>query len=223
MRRSHVSIIRIGELGGWLLPLPLPLPQPRAATKKKKRTGRRRAPENHSPSPSSAMAASAATLAFTSPSAPVEGRNLSTRPLLPASHRVILPSFRRSYCRRAARHVIAMASDESLTRTRSAAGEGPGEGSTDLPDVVITLQDTWNKVEDKYAIAILAFSGVVALWVSTGMVSAIDRLPVLPGVLELVGIGYTGWFVYQNLVFKPDREALLEKIKGAYNDITGSK
>ncbi|CAA6671856.1 unnamed protein product [Spirodela intermedia] len=196
MRRSHVSIIRIGELGGWLLPLPLPLPQPRAATKKKKTTGRRRAPENHSPSPSSPMAASAATLAFTAPSAPVEGRNLSTRPLLPASHRVILPSLRSSYCRRAARHVIAMASDESLTRTR---------------------------IEDKYAITILAFSGVVALWVSTGMVSAIDRLPVLPGVLELVGIGYTGWFVYQNLVFKPDREALLEKIKGAYNDITGSK
>lgn len=32
----------------------------------------------------------------------------------------------------------------------------------------------WNKVEDKYAVGILAFSGVVALWVSTGMVSVIN-------------------------------------------------
>ncbi|MFS7889537.1 putative cyanobacterial aminoacyl-tRNA synthetase, CAAD domain, protein CURVATURE THYLAKOID 1 [Helianthus anomalus] len=54
------------------------------------------------------------------------------------------------------------------------------------------------------------------------MISAIDRLPLVPGVLELVGIGYTGWFAYKNLVFKPDREALFEKIKSTYKDITGS-
>lgn len=99
MRCPHVSIIRIGELGGWLLPRPLPQPAPRAATQNKKKTGRRRrAPENHSPSASCAMAASVATLAFSSPSAPGEVRNLPARPLLPASHRAILPSLRRSYC-----------------------------------------------------------------------------------------------------------------------------
>ncbi|KAK9151327.1 hypothetical protein Syun_009636 [Stephania yunnanensis] len=42
---------------------------------------------------------------------------------------------------------------------------------------------------------------------------AIDRLPIVPGVLELVGIGYSGWFAYNDLVFKPDREALIQKIK----------
>ncbi|MFS7931988.1 putative cyanobacterial aminoacyl-tRNA synthetase, CAAD domain, protein CURVATURE THYLAKOID 1 [Helianthus anomalus] len=51
---------------------------------------------------------------------------------------------------------------------------------------------------------------------------AIDRLPLIPGVLELVGIGYTGWFVYKNLIYKPDREALVETIKGTYKDIIGS-
>jgi hypothetical protein len=34
---------------------------------------------------------------------------------------------------------------------------------------------------------VLAFAGVVALWGSAGMISAIDRLPLVPGVLELVG------------------------------------
>ena len=65
-------------------------------------------------------------------------------------------------------------------------------------------------------------AGVVALWGSTGLISAIDRLPLIPGVLELVGIGYSGWFAYKNLVFKPDREAFIQKIKETYEEITGS-
>ena len=52
--------------------------------------------------------------------------------------------------------------------------------------------------------------------------AAIDRLPLVPGLLELVGIGYTGWFAYKNLIFRPDREALLQKIKETYNEILGS-
>ncbi|MQL36437.1 hypothetical protein EI006_26985, partial [Escherichia coli] len=67
-----------------------------------------------------------------------------------------------------------------------------------------------------------AVAGVVALYGSTGLISAIDRLPLIPGVLELVGIGYSGWFAYKNLIFKPDREALVRKIKETYSEIIGS-
>ena len=51
---------------------------------------------------------------------------------------------------------------------------------------------------------------------------AIDRLPLIPGALELVGIGYTGWFAYKNIIFKPDREAFVAKVKATFNDIIGS-
>ncbi|GAV80526.1 LOW QUALITY PROTEIN: DUF4308 domain-containing protein [Cephalotus follicularis] len=147
-----------------------------------------------------------------------------------------------AYCRKIARNVMAMATGEAPAEV----------GATELPEIVKTIQETvrtsnscnhfsccfevlgasenelvlgfiqWDKVEDKYALCSLAFAGVVALWGSTGMISAIDRLPLVPGVLELVGIGYTGWFAYKNLVFKPDREALLQKIKDSYKDIIGS-
>jgi hypothetical protein len=104
-----------------------------------------------------------------------------------------------------------------------ATGEAPAEVAVaELPDIVKTIQETWDKVEDKYAVSSLAVAGGVALWVSAGMISAIDRLPLVPGVLELVGIGYTGWFAYRNLIFKPEREALIQKIKVTYNDILGS-
>ncbi|KAH7692618.1 Cyanobacterial aminoacyl-tRNA synthetase CAAD domain-containing protein [Dioscorea alata] len=102
-----------------------------------------------------------------------------------------------------------------------ATGETPAEGETELPEILNTIQETWNKLDDKYAVAALVFALVVALWCSTGLISAVDRLPLLPGIFELVGIGYTGWFVYRNLIFKPDREALITKVKCTYSDIIG--
>ncbi|KAJ0629165.1 putative cyanobacterial aminoacyl-tRNA synthetase, CAAD domain, protein CURVATURE THYLAKOID 1 [Helianthus annuus] len=68
--------------------------------------------------------------------------------------------------------------------------------SPDVQELIKPLQEAWDKVEDKYAVSSLAVAGGVFLWGSTGMISAIDRLPLVPGVLELVGIGYTG-FAFQ--------------------------
>ncbi|KAK2649940.1 hypothetical protein Ddye_017429 [Dipteronia dyeriana] len=117
-----------------------------------------------------------------------------------------------AYCRKIARNVMAMAT-----------GEAPAEvAAAELPEIAKTLQEAWDKVEDKYAVSSLAVTGVIAIWGSSGMISAIDRLPLVPGVLEIVGIGYTGWFAYKNLVFKPDREALIQKIKDTYKDVIGS-
>ncbi|KAJ8748554.1 hypothetical protein K2173_003455 [Erythroxylum novogranatense] len=50
----------------------------------------------------------------------------------------------------------------------------------------------WDKVEDKYPVSSIAVAGVIVLWGSTGLISAIDRLPWVPGILKLVSIGYIG-------------------------------
>ncbi|KAG0458823.1 hypothetical protein HPP92_021951 [Vanilla planifolia] len=63
----------------------------------------------------------------------------------------------------------------------------------------------WDRLEDKYFVTSLAFASLIALYGSVGVISAIDRLPLLPGIFEIIGIGYSGWFAYNNLVFKPDR------------------
>ncbi|OVA19913.1 Cyanobacterial aminoacyl-tRNA synthetase [Macleaya cordata] len=116
-----------------------------------------------------------------------------------------------TYCRKLARNVVAMAT-----------GDAPAEVAvTEMPEIVKTIQAAWDNVEDKYAVTTLAVAGVVALWGSTGLISAIDRLPLVPGVLEIVGIGYSGWFAYKNLIFEPDREALFKKIKETYKDVIG--
>lgn len=134
-----------------------------------------------------------------------------------------------SRCRRTARNVITMATGETQVVTASETSvpvaptsEEPTEATTEVPEILEKVQAAWDKVDDKYAVISLAVAGVIVLWGSTGLISAIDKLPLLPGVLELVGIGYTGWFVYQNLIFQPDRDAILKKIKDTYSDIIGS-
>ena len=48
-------------------------------------------------------------------------------------------------------------------------------------------------------------------------------LPVLvitvPDLLELVGIGFSGFYIYQNLLFKPDRAALKDSISKSIDKI----
>ncbi|XP_054791152.1 protein CURVATURE THYLAKOID 1B, chloroplastic-like [Prosopis cineraria] len=116
-----------------------------------------------------------------------------------------------AYRRKLARNVMAMAT-----------GEASDVATTEPPEFLKTVQETWEKIEDKYAVSTLGVAVVVVLWGSTGVISAIDRLPLIPGVLEIAGIGYTGWFAYKNLIYKPDREALLQKIKETYYEIIGS-
>ncbi|KAJ4868826.1 hypothetical protein Rs2_49621 [Raphanus sativus] len=120
-----------------------------------------------------------------------------------------------AYCRKIARNVLTRATEVEASVAADA-------DTTELPEIVKTAQEAWEKVEDKYAIGSLAFAALLALWGFTGLISAIDRLPLFPGVFELVGIGYTGWFAYKNLIFKPDREVLFQKIKDTYRDILGS-
>ncbi|KAL8499580.1 hypothetical protein ACS0TY_019530 [Phlomoides rotata] len=121
------------------------------------------------------------------------------------------------YCRKIVRNVVSMA-----TSTGEAPVAAEVVATTETPEILKTIQEAWDKVEDKYAVTSLVVAGTVALWASAGMISAIDKLPLIPGVLELVGIGYTGWFAYTNLVFKPDREAVIQKIKDTYSDIVGT-
>lgn len=123
------------------------------------------------------------------------------------------------YCRKIVRDVAAMATGDIATKEVATEEPPTVEAETELPEIFETVQEAWNKVDDKYAVTSLGVAAVIALIGSSGLISAIDRLPLVPGVLELVGIGYTGWFAYKNLIFKPEREALIQKIKGIYSDV----
>ncbi|KAJ9179204.1 hypothetical protein P3X46_011019 [Hevea brasiliensis] len=100
-----------------------------------------------------------------------------------------------------------------------AAGES-SESSTSL-SIVKSVQNVWDKSEDRLALFGLGFAAIVALWASTNLISAIDKLPLIPSAFELIGILYSSWFVYRYLLFKPDREELFQIISKSVSDILG--
>ncbi|KAK2366335.1 protein CURVATURE THYLAKOID 1B, chloroplastic [Trifolium repens] len=73
-----------------------------------------------------------------------------------------------------------------------ATGDAPAE--TEVPEFVKTLQDAWDKVDDKYAVGSLVVASVIALWGSTGLISVgmeegLDcRLPFLVKMLNITWV-----------------------------------
>ncbi|KAJ9539436.1 hypothetical protein OSB04_032169, partial [Centaurea solstitialis] len=79
----------------------------------------------------------------------------------------------------------------------ASAGADPNELLTDL-------QEKWDALENKSTVIIYGGGGIVAIWLSSILIGAINSVPLLPKIMELVGLGYTGWFVYRYLLFKWD-------------------
>ncbi|XP_044959953.1 protein CURVATURE THYLAKOID 1B, chloroplastic-like [Hordeum vulgare subsp. vulgare] len=115
-----------------------------------------------------------------------------------------------SFCKRLARNVVSMAASEPAA---------PLAENAELTELFNSLKQEWDRVGDKYAVTTLAVAATLGMWSAGGVVSAIDRLPVVPGLMEVVGIGYSGWFAYKNLIFKPDRKAFFAKVRNIYEDI----
>ncbi|GAB2224078.1 hypothetical protein Droror1_Dr00004825 [Drosera rotundifolia] len=173
-------------------------------------------------SASLSLSSSSALLDIKKPPLSAAAASLPALPRPPPLHtltRLFKPS---TFCRRVARNVPTMATSEAQVVVRAEVSEDIETSTTETPEILKKVIDAWDKVEDKYAVASLAVAGGIALWGSTGLIAAIDRLPLVPGIFELVGIGFTGWFTYQNLIFKPDREALIAKVKEFYKEILGS-
>ncbi|KAJ6947366.1 hypothetical protein NC651_001914 [Populus alba x Populus x berolinensis] len=100
-----------------------------------------------------------------------------------------------------------------------ATGES-SESSTSL-SIVKSVQNIWDDSEDRLALVGLGFAALVAVWASANVITAVDKLPVVPSALEFVGILYSSWFVYRYLLLKPNREELFQIIKKSVGDILG--
>ncbi|KAK9788160.1 hypothetical protein WJX73_004257 [Symbiochloris irregularis] len=75
-----------------------------------------------------------------------------------------------------------------------------------------SIQRRWDKVEEKPVAIAIGVTALVVIWAASGLVDRIDRLPLVGGLLELVGLLVTGWFVYRYLVFGPDRDELKQNL-----------
>lgn len=78
-------------------------------------------------------------------------------------------------------------------------------------------------LQDSFSIALLAVSGVSALWLTVSIVGAIDKIPLFPKFMEVVGLGYSIWFSSRYLLFKRNRDELASKIEEIKQQVLGPK
>ncbi|XP_056160213.1 protein CURVATURE THYLAKOID 1A, chloroplastic-like isoform X1 [Syzygium oleosum] len=93
----------------------------------------------------------------------------------------------------------------------------------EVGEMFADLKEKWDAIEDKSRVFLYGGGAIVAFWLSSIVVEAINSVPLLPKVMELVGLGYTGWFVYRYLLFKSSRKELASDIEALKKKIAGSE
>lgn len=137
-------------------------------------------------------------------------------------HRLQLSRVVVSSPRDAKRFVTNVTQQTEIADTEVTEVQATGsEAQVVIDDVLKQVKETWANVDDKVAIGGLGVIALIALWGSSGLISSIEKLPLIPQLLELVGLLYTGWFIYRYLLFKPDREELLKVVDEIKAKVTG--
>ncbi|KAF7826129.1 protein CURVATURE THYLAKOID 1A, chloroplastic [Senna tora] len=111
-------------------------------------------------------------------------------------------------------------SRKSLLQTRASSDE---TSTADANELLTDLKEKWDAVENKSTVLIYGGGAIVAVWLSSIVVGAINSVPLLPKLMELIGLGYTGWFVYRYLLFKSSRKELANDIEAIKKKIAGTE
>ena len=70
---------------------------------------------------------------------------------------------------------------------------------------------------------LLIFLAIIAVKVTLAILAAINDFPLLSPLFELIGLGYTAWFVYRYLWKESSREELKEEFKVLQSKVFGKK
>ncbi|PWA95803.1 cyanobacterial aminoacyl-tRNA synthetase, CAAD domain-containing protein [Artemisia annua] len=113
-------------------------------------------------------------------------------------------------------------SKRSLAYFIKASSEDTSETS-EIGEVFSGLKEKWDATENKPMVVIYGGGAVVGVWLASTVIDAINGVPVVPKFMELVGLGYTGWFIYRYLLFKSTRKELADDIEALKKKIIGSE
>ena len=94
-------------------------------------------------------------------------------------------------------------------------------GSKFLSQVFDYIKDFVDANQKSLVNLLLIFLGIVAVKVTLAVISAINDIPLLAPTFELVGLGYTGWFVYRYLLTKSSRQELVQEFESLKTQVVG--
>lgn len=97
-------------------------------------------------------------------------------------------------------------------------GTQTSEFLADLPDNIFRFFITYSQQIITVALIVTA---IIALKVIVAVLDAINDIPLVYPTFQLIGIGYTTWFVFRYLIKASTRQELIAQIQSITNDIAG--
>ncbi|XP_047078073.1 protein CURVATURE THYLAKOID 1D, chloroplastic-like [Lolium rigidum] len=110
---------------------------------------------------------------------------------------------------------VGAVSDGSGGAVEATVVDAPVSSSVEAPEESAGVDDILGKLDIEVTPTYVLFGGgaLLALLILSKIVSAIDSVPLLPKVLELIGTGYSVWFTAKYLLFKESRDELFAKFE----------
>lgn len=115
------------------------------------------------------------------------------------------------------------ATTQSTTDTAEQAKEILAKVASVLGDSPTYVVETFNEYKRPLTVIGLVFGALIAVKMMFAILAAINDIPVLAPTMELIGLIYTGWFIYRYLLKASNRSELLSNLGEVKDQITGNK
>ncbi|HEY9737803.1 MAG TPA: CAAD domain-containing protein, partial [Trichocoleus sp.] len=69
----------------------------------------------------------------------------------------------------------------------------------------------------------LLFASIISVKLVLAVLGAINEIPLLSPTFELIGLTYSGWFVYRYLLRASNRQELVEDINSLKDQVLGKR
>lgn len=121
----------------------------------------------------------------------------------------------------------------SAKEDKSTEGWSTEGGSTDqlqqywykFLSVLSNLPDYWSQISGEYnkpiTIVLLIVAGLISIKVTLAAIDALNDIPLLAPLFELIGIGYSAWFIWRYLWRDSTRRELMGEIRGLTEQVVG--
>ncbi|MFP4122497.1 isoleucine--tRNA ligase [Coleofasciculus sp.] len=90
-----------------------------------------------------------------------------------------------------------------------------------LSNVLVTLRQVFSENQRVWLTVGVVVAIPITLKVTATVLDSIARLPLLADMLQLVGIGYSAWFVNRYLLRAPNRQELAQKARSLKTEVLG--
>lgn len=121
------------------------------------------------------------------------------------------------------------------------SGESPGQlaappkrtvAGQQVQEALAPILDFLNKLPDDIASFVSAYqkpllyivlfiAALVTIKIILAVLGAVDGIPLLSPLFKLVGLGYTGWFVYRYLLKEDSRQELGQEFQSLKSQVLG--